>query len=187
MNLHDSGLHTKIVIDSALNDSFAPELNIYMLMLWLLNARTLFSQRNRLAIKVFVQGDASKLEKRWDKIGVRGRERGDFARRDARPSRQEGNVDVLLLVASLAWRKPMLANVKPVVACVKEVGVGENVRVGLELRDDGADEVVDCLQRLEAAAVEEIVVLNLIVAKFWKSGEVVDGPGLLPDQWLVAK
>jgi len=139
--------------------------------------QALLRQRDRNAVEVLVQRNARKLKERGNQVGVRRRERGDLASGDARPARDEGDVDVLLAAAGLARWQTVVADVEAVVGCVEQVRVGEDLRVGLELGDDVVDQLVDGLQGLQAAAIEVVVVLDLVVVELGDVEEA-DGAGL---------
>lgn len=71
-----------------------------------------------------------------------------------------------------------MAKVVAIVGGVEDVRVGEDVGVGLELLEDGLDQLVNRLQSTEAVAVVAVEVVDLVIIQLGNGLEVVDITGL---------
>lgn len=134
-----------LVEDLALGGGKAPELNRHMLVArrgGIVELRP--AERNGLAVKVGAAGRTSQAQKGRGQIDVRGDNLGDLALRDARPTHEQGDVDVFFKAALFAWLQTVLANVVAVVGGVEDVGVAEQA-VLLQTLNDAGNQLVDRL------------------------------------------
>lgn len=155
----------------SLDEKLAPEFDVDVFAL-VVRGQELLRHGDWLAIEVVPERNACEREERGHNVRVR---RGDSlhgAFGHARSADEKGYVDIFFNVAAFARREPVLANVETVVCRVDEVRVVQHCRVRRQTLDDGVDELIHRLQRLESFAVPVIVVVNLSMVQLPERLEV---------------
>jgi hypothetical protein len=154
-----------------LDQILAPELDVDVFALRR-RGQQLLRHGDGLAIKVLAQRYPRELEKCWHDIRVRRGERLHRTLGHARSADEEGDVDVFFDIAAFAGWEAVLADVVAVVSCVDQVCIVEDGGVGGQPRDDGVDQLVDGLERLEPLAVPVVVVVDLALVELAEGFEV---------------
>lgn len=97
--------------------------------------------------------------------------------RNTRSTDKQGNADVFLETAGLAWRKSMLTNVEPIVGGVDNVCVVQLVTL-FEAGHECVHKLVDTLQSTQARAVEKIMIVDHGLVLLREVPDPTDSAGL---------